>query len=649
MSASFPHLLSGIDLGRTALRNRIVSTGHHTHLSSGAPSERYVAYQEARARGGAGLIVAEVARVHETARFADHCLDATSRDCVPGYRRLARAVHRHGAALFGQLFHPGREVQTTPDGMLATAYAPSAVPNERFHIMPRPMSGALIEEVIAGYGRGAGYLVEAGLDGVELVASHGYLPAQFLNPRLNRRDDEWGGSFEKRLRFAVEALGAMRRAIGDATLGLRISGDELDPAQGLTGDEVAGICRALAPRLDYVSVVAGMSSSLGASVHIAAPMGVPSGYVAPHGRRIKEASGLPTIVTGRINQPQTAEAILAAGDADLCGMTRAMICDPRMPWKTRTGRLDGIRACIACNQACIGHAHKGVAISCIQHPESGRELQYGAPTPAVEPKRVLVVGGGPGGLKAAAVAASRGHAVTLREASDRLGGQALLAQRLPGREEFGGIAQNLEREAREAGAAIETGTPVVAAAVRSEAPDAVILATGAAPYAPDIEGAGDAHVVDARQALDGANIGNRVVVADWRCDWVGVGLAEMLAASGRHVRLMVNGAMAGELLQLYVRNHHVGRLHRLGVDIRTHMRLFGADGDSAYFQDTLTDEPVIAEGVDTLVLSPGCVPNDDLGRALEDAAVAFTRVGDCLAPRTAEEAVLEGLRAAWEI
>ncbi|MBC6439683.1 MAG: FAD-dependent oxidoreductase [Rhodospirillales bacterium] len=649
MNAAFPNLFSPVDLGTTRVRNRIVSTGHHTHHSHGVPSDRYIAYQEARARGGAGLIVAEVAGVHQTAHFADNFLQADTPACIPGYRRLAEAVHGHGAALFGQLFHPGREVQSTPDGTLATAYAPSSVPNERFHIMPRSMSDALIEEVIEGFGRSAGHMVEAGLDGVELVASQGYLPAQFLNPRLNLREDCWGGSFENRFRFVVHCLDAMRSAIGDRSLGMRISGDELEPAQGLSADEVVDICAVLAPKLDYISVVAGMSSSLGASIHIAAPMGVPAGYVAPYGRRIKEATGLPVIVTGRVNQPQTAETILASGDADLCGMTRAMICDPQMPAKTQAGRLDDIRACIACNQACIGHSHKGVPVSCIQYPESGREVEFGDITPADAHKHVMVVGGGPAGMKAAAVAGARGHDVTLHEAADRLGGQVLLAQRLPGREEFGGIVQNLEREMREAGVSVRLGSHVDQATIASDTPDAVIVATGGVPYRPAIEGEEEAHVVDAWQALDGANIGNRIVIADWRCDWIGIGLAEMLASSGRHVRLMVNGAMAGEILQLYVRNHYVGRLHRLGVEIRTHARLFGADAGSAYFQNTLTNEAIVADDVNTLVLSLGQTPCDDLGEALERAGIAFTRIGDCLAPRTAEEAVLEGLQAAWEV
>lgn len=649
MPVEFPHLFSEITLGRKVIRNRIVSTGHHTNHSAGAPSDRYIAYQRARAKGGAGLIISEVAVIHDSGHFHGHTLHATSRNCIPGYEQLAKAVKSHGATLFGQLFHPGREIQATEDGLHATAYSPSAIPNERFHIMPRAMSDTMIHEVIDGFARGAGYLIEAGLDGVELVASQGYLPAQFLNPRLNQRNDDWGGSFDNRLRFTRNCLTKIRSVIGDATLGMRISGDELEPAQGLSADEVADVCSSLSPYLDYISVVAGMSSSLGASVHIAAPMGVPAGYIAPYAHRIKQATSLPIIATGRINQPQIAEAMVAAGDADLCGMTRAMICDPELVNKTQLGQLDEIRACIACNQACIGRAHSGHPISCIQYPESGREIEFSSGVKPTGSKTVMVIGGGPAGLKAAAVAAERGHLVTLYESNKQLGGQVLLAQRLPGREEFGGIIQNLLKEAQSAGVSIRTACTADIDLINNDKPDHVILATGAIPYEPTIEGKEDGHVVNAWHALSGANIGNSVVIADWRCDWIGIGLAEMLTTSGRQVRLMVNGAMPGETLQLYVRNHYLGRLRRLGVSIQTNVRLFGVDADSAYFQDTLTDEAIVEEHVDTLVTSLGNTPQDELGNALEATTISFTRIGDCLAPRTAEEAVLEGLRDAWSI
>jgi len=649
MKESFPHLLSPITIGSCEIANRVVSTGHHTYLADTVPDERLIAYHEARARGGAGLIVSEIVAVHETAGFSTDLLKANSEAVIPAYANLANACHRHGTRLFAQLFHPGREILSASAGMLPVALAPSAVPNERFHIMPKPMSAALIRDIVAGFGRTASYLAEAGFDGFEIVASHGYLPAQFLNPRTNLRTDEYGGDFERRQRFLRDVIAAIRKAAGSRALGLRISGSEMD-ADGLQEAEVLEVCTAVAPDLDYLSVVAGTSASLGGSVHIVPPMGLEHGYAAPFASRIKASVPVPVIVTGRINQPQIAESILAGGEADLCGMTRALICDPVMVAKAREGRLDDIRACIGCNQACIGRAHKGLGISCIQHPETGRELEFAAPPPPVRRKRVLVAGGGPAGMKAAAVAAARGHDVTLFERERTLGGQARLAQRLPGRDEFGGIIDNLRREMDLAGVVVETGRGIDLDLVRDEAADAVIVATGARPHVPALAGLDEAHVVTAWDVLEEkANVGSRVVIADWRADWIGLGLAERLAKTGCSVTLCVNAAMAGETLQIYTRNHYVGRLHNLGVTIRTHARLFGADEDSVYLQDTLTDAPIIEEGVDTLVLSLGHLAEDKLENRLVEAGIDCVAIGDCVVPRTAEEAVYEGLHAGWKI
>jgi 2,4-dienoyl-CoA reductase-like NADH-dependent reductase (Old Yellow Enzyme family) len=503
-------LFSPLTVGGVEIRNRIFSTGHDTNMAeNGLPGDALIAYHRARARGGAGLVVVQVAAVHPTAFYTGLMLDGTQDNCIAPYGRLADAVHQHGCKVFGQIFHPGREIFHTADGTEPVAYAPSAVPNQRYQVMPRPMTREMIAEVIDGYAATAARLAKAGLDGVEIVASHGYLPAQFLNPRVNRRDDAYGGDFENRMRFLNELCAAVRARIGDdIVVGMRISGDELDP-EGLTPEEIVEACEALdgVGILDYFNVIAGSSASLLGAYHIVPPMLVETGYVAPFAAAVKARVSKPVFVAGRINQPQTAEQILASGQADMCGMTRAMIADPEMANKARTGHGDDIRACIACNQACIGRMQAGYSISCIQHPETGRELIYGYITPAEHPRRVMVVGGGPGGMKAAMVASRRGHQVTLYEKSARLGGQVLLAQLLPGRAEFGGLVTNFEREIELAGVEVVKRTEVTPELVAEQAPDAIILATGARPYVPAIEGMAEGHVIDAWQVIRGeANV-----------------------------------------------------------------------------------------------------------------------------------------------
>ncbi|MDA9009075.1 FAD-dependent oxidoreductase [Alphaproteobacteria bacterium] len=649
MATAFPNLFSEIKIGGCMIKNRVVSPGHHTYLCDDVPGDRLIAYHEARAKGGAGLIISEIVAVHETAGFSANLLKAESREVIPHYERLITACQFHGARNFAQLFHPGREILSAKGGMMPVAYAPSAVPNERFHIMPKPMSNALIRDIVKGFGDTAAILAEAGFDGFEIVGSHGYLPAQFLNPRVNLRGDAWGGDFEQRLAFVREVVHAIRNKAPGKAIGLRISATEMD-SEGLTNEEVVRITEALSSELDYLSVVAGTSASLGGSVHISPPMGLDHAYVAPFAAAVKAAANIPVIVTGRINQPQIAEQVIMNGEADLCGMNRAMICDPQMAVKALAGRADEIRACIGCNQACIGRAHKGLGISCIQHPESGRELEFAELPPIEKPKSILIVGGGPGGMKAAAIAAARGHKVTLMEADKQLGGQAKLALKLPGRAEFGGIIDNLEKEVTAAGVQVLKGQRATRETIETFGPDTVILATGSKAYVPPMEGLDQPSVITAWDLLESrANVGPSVVIADWRADWIGLGLAEQLASDGCSVTLCVNAALAGETLQLYTRNHYVGRLHKLGVKIRTHARLFGADGDTVYFQDTLSDEPIIMDNVDSLVLSMGHQADDTLENELSDLDLEVHIIGDAVVPRTAEEAVFEGLELGWKI
>lgn len=647
--STFPQLFSPLTLRRTEIRNRILSTGHQTYLAAGGlPSDDMVAYHEARARGGAGLIIIEAARFHETALSESPELIVRSDDCIPGYRRLATAVHRHGAKIFGQLSHSGRLSKRMSGGLRGVAYAPSAVPDNRFHTMPREMPVALIEELVDACGEAARRFAEAGLDGIELVASHGLLFAQFLSPTVNLRTDAYGGSPEHRLRFLADCLAAVRRQVGDdLVVGMRTSIEELE-AGGLEAADTIAACQELKRRgaLDYVNVTTGSMAGLGGSIHVVPPMEVATGYVAPQAGTLRAAVGLPVFVAGRINQPQIAEQILGDGLADMCGMTRAMISDPEMANKAQAGRLDDIRACIGCNQACIGHYHQGYPISCIQDPVTGREVKLGSPPKISHRKRILVAGGGPAGMKAAVTAAERGHEVILCEAGRRLGGQALLAQLLPDRAEFGGLITNLEHEIAKAGVEVRLKTPVDAKLVSSIGAEAIIVATGAIPYTPPIEGREDGHVVEAWDVLTAkANPGSRVLVADWRCDWVGMGLAEKLARDGRHVRLAVNGLHAGQNLQMYLRDLWAVKLHELGVEIIPYARLYGVDRDTAYLTHIVSGKPIICEAVDTVVMAFGHSPVTTLESELAGLGLPMQLAGDCLAPRSAEEAVYEGLLA----
>ncbi len=649
----FQTLFSPITIGGLHLRNRIVSTGHETHLNeNGRIGERMIAYHEARARGGAGLIITEVALVHPSAVFVADPIRVDEDDCIAGYRALAEAVHRYDCGLIAQLFHPGREMLASEDGTTPISYSASPAPNERFHVMPRSMPTEMVEEVISSFGDAARRMQAAGLDGVEIVGSHGYLPAQFLNPRINTRTDAHGGSLENRTRFIREIAADIRAKTEPGfVVGLRLSGDERSH-EGLEQDEILDACGRITAdgNVDYLSVVAGSSATLAGSVHIAPPMYEEAGYTAPLGRAVRERTGVVTIVTGRINQPQEAERIIANADADLCGMTRAMICDPEVGEKAREGRIDDIRACIGCNQACIGHFHAGYPISCIQNPASGREVRYGNSPRVESPRRIMVVGGGPGGMKAAAVAAGRGHEVTLFDKDTHLGGQARLAQLLPHRSEFGGIITNLAREMELAGVQVRKGIEVDADVIRDFAPDAVIVATGAVPRWPEFEGRDVAHVVDAWQVLrNEVDVGTSVVIADWRADWIGIGLAELLAANGHLVKLAVNGYMPGQTIQMYVRDASIGRLHALGVEMIPYVRLFGADEDTVYLQHLMNGDAVICEDVDTLVLCQGHTPSNTIEEMVRELGIEHHLVGDCLSPRTAEEAVLEGFRASLDI
>lgn len=623
------HLFRPLALGPAELENRIVSTAHQTNLvHDHLPTDDFVAYHETRARGGAGLIVLEATAVHPSGLLTAHTLAGYRDEIIAGYRRVADAVRAHGTRVFVQLFHGGREqIASAPR---PPALAPSAVPTQRFHVEPRSLSTQEIASIVAGYARAAELARAGGLDGVEISAAHNYLIAQFFTPELNRRDD----AYAEPARFLLEVLAAVRDAADGIAVGVRLSADS---------DAARAVVSELGGRADYVSIALGESSTYRGSTGIVPPPPVVENAIVEQAPAFRV--GLPLVATSRVVDPVEADRLVAEGTADAVGMTRALITDPDLPRKAAGGRRDDVVRCIGCN-ACIAHYHAGTPIACTQNPRTGRELRLASPAPAETPSRIVVVGGGPAGLAAAVEAGAAGHQVTLLERESRIGGQLTLAGAAPGHAETArSLRANYERLLASSGVELRLGLEARVHDVLALEPDAVVVATGARPYAPEIPFPG----VETLQGWDvlarGRVRGRRVVVADWGGDSTGLDCAELLDAAGNTVVLVLASAAIGETLHQYQRNLYAARLYRAGIRIVPHNELIETENGRATFRNVFAPELQSSFSADVLVLALGRVPERELAVSLLAEGIAVEEAGDCLSPRTAEEAILEGTLA----
>jgi mycofactocin system FadH/OYE family oxidoreductase 2 len=654
MAEQFKYLLTPFKIRNVEVRNRVMITGHINNMARfGEPTEQEALYFAERSKGGVGLIVMGWPVVHPSGWIFPAAEKAYEDAIVPKFKMITDMVHQYGAKMFCQLGHPGRQgTSTFSKQPLLTA---TDIPCPTNLEMPKKAEPEDIEELIQGHADAAARARAGGFDGVEIHSGYGgYLVQQFLSPYSNHRTDEWGGSLENRMRLLKEIAKRVRKTVGDDfVVGLQLSGDEFTPG-GLSLEDFKVIAREIdrAVGVDYITVKAGTYYCVNM---IVPDMQHPLGLWIALAAGIREAvEKTPIFCVGRINDPLLAERVIAEGHADMVAMTRQHIADPETMNKTKEGRLDDIRECIGCNQGCIDTVYKLQHLTCIHNPAAGHEKELGIGTlkPAATRKKVVVIGGGPGGMKAAEVAARRGHQVVLFEKSDRLGGQILVAAKVPYRDEFRGIVRYLEHQLSKLPVEIRLNEAATADAVCALKPDAVVVATGSVPRTlgyenrrPDFtehEGIHQPNVLTCPDALlHDDRVGQRVlVVEDGESNWKVLSTAIYFASQGKQVELITPLFYAGARVGLNSVGPLYAKLFELGIKMTPLTGFKGIRDKTATLFHAFTGAEWQAE-YDTVVLCFYNRADDQLYFDLKGTVKDLHRVGDCLAPRGAQEAIHE--------
>lgn len=672
MLSDLKYLARSGKINQMSTRNRIVMSSAITNMAApdGSVTDQMIAYYATRGQGGAGIINTGYNFICQRGRAGVYQMSTASDDNIPSMRRLTEAFHAAApdGKIGSQLCHAGRQTSEHITGLPLEAPSPIVGPLPTGHSkeVPEEMSPARIAEMVDRFAQAARRSKEAGFDLVEIHAAHGYLINQFISSYSNIRTDQYGGSLKKRMRIALEVMEAVRGAVGpDYPVGIRINGDDLVD-EGYTLDDYQLVARSVEDSnlVDYISVSAGQHHPAGVATMVA-PMAMPMGFLEHLGAGISAVvDDIPIFIVGRIKDPVLAEGILERGSADFCIMTRALMADPELPNKVMGNRLDDVRPCLACMQGCTDRTWSQLDLSCLINTSAGREREWAELKPAEEEKRVLVVGGGPAGMEAARIASLRGHDVTLWEKGTKLGGTALLAAMPPRREEFGELTRWLIDQLPKVGVKVELGRKADPESVCEFSPDVLVAATGAHPQIPEhIPGWNLPHVTNIYDALAGkSELGQRVLVLGH--DTQSVEFAEWAAEQGKQVYLI-----SGARVQVWEdpvaalandKNSFTGRYVLMNFALEKFeflpfMMVKSIEPGAVIISKTGEQHPCTTHvrigeledrrlEVDNIVVHLRLTPVRHWMKGLSDEVPKIYKIGDCLEPRKAIDAMVDGGR-----
>jgi 2,4-dienoyl-CoA reductase-like NADH-dependent reductase (Old Yellow Enzyme family) len=644
----FPSIFQPLQLRHKTLRNRIVFGAHTANMAEGGlPGARHLGYYEERARGGAAMIVVEPVPVHASAVLTRGNFLHSTDDIIPYFHKVTDAVHAQGAVICHQLYHVGAHADA--DNSYHAGWSPSGVPSFHDSDGSHAMTEAEIQEVLEGYVQAARRAKLSGFDGVELFAAYNALIDQFWLPFNNRRDDQWGGSFENRMRFSRVLAERIRKEVGeDFIIGLAVNMDTTSVVSQ-TIEQLQEIVAWHDQRqlMDYVTCGTGSYfnfTGIIPNVFYADKLG------APHAEALKAVVKHAKVqAEAHIRTPENAEALLKSGHADMVSIVRGQIADPHWVAKAQAGRAEDVRPCLSCNQMCWGRRSRDYWISCLINPSAGREFEWGGDrfVATEKPKSLLIVGGGVAGMEAARVAAERGHKVTLAEASDKLGGQFRLAGLQPRRHQIIDYIDWLERQLTQLQVRVLMNSPMDADEVKAFAADEVLIATGsqpdlkgfqrALPQLDILAGVELGQVYSAEDVMaKRATLGKRVLLLDETANWKGTGTAIWMAEQGHAVTIVTGAAtVMAEMARTAADLQARARLRELGTTLLVEHAMLEWLGNGAMVQ--ASGGHAYRIDADTLVIAATNVSERWLADEIDSATI-----GDATAARSAAMAIYDG-------